>query len=292
MKLKSKRPRHPAPDPGPGAVQPSGALHGTAGRPFPARREEVANITVQPSPRNFPDTFAGDFPGGFPGDPPRQRPRISFRELKELLREDYATNDRSGLKWTFLTPAFQALLAYRLGVWCNGIGPAPLRVPVRLAVGALAFLVRNFYGIELYPTAWIGRRLRIAHQHGIVLAQQVVIGDDCLVRQGVTIGAAGGRDEAARPPRLGNRVEVGAGAVLAGPISIGDDVRIGPNAVVMTDVPAGSIVTAPPSRIMTPPPRRPPRPPAEVPAEVPAAAGAPADEPHAMRPASPPGPLP
>jgi len=66
----------------------------------------------------------------------------------------------------------------------------------------------------------------------------------------------------------------------------------------MTDVPAGSIVTAPPSRIMTPPPRRPPRPPAEVPAEVPtevraeAAAGAPADEPHAMRPASPSRPLP
>ncbi len=286
MKLKSKRPCRATPTRGRARSSRPAPLHGTAGRPFPARRAEVAKITVQPSPRSFPDNF--------PGDPPRQRPQISFRELKELLREDYATNDRSGLKWTFLTPAFQALLAYRLGVWCNGIGPAPLRLPVRLAVGALAFLVRNFYGIELYPTARIGRRFRIAHQHGIVLARQVVIGDDCLVRQGVTIGAAGSRDEAVRPPRLGNRVEVGAGAVLAGPISIGDDVRIGPNAVVMTDVPAGSIVTAPPSRIMTPPPRRPPRPPAEVPTEVraEAAAGAPADEPHAMRPASPSRPLP
>jgi len=164
-------------------------------------------------------------------------------------------------------------------------------MPLRLAVGALAFFVRNFYGIELYPTARIGRRFRIAHQHGIVLAQQVVIGDDCLVRQGVTIGAAGLREEAARPPRLGDRVEVGAGAVLAGPITIGDDVRIGPNAVVMTDVPAGSIVTAPPSRIMTPPPRRPRRPSeaptgtaAETAAETTAetTAEAPAEKPHAM----------
>lgn len=172
------------------------------------------------------------------------------------MREDHTANDRSRMVWTVWTPGFQALLAYRLGVWCNGIRPAALRAPARLAVGFLRFFVRNFYGIELYPTASIGRRLRIAHQHGIVIHPRAMIGDDCLIRQGVTIGATGGtRDDRAPPPRLGNRVQVGAGAVLAGPITIGDDVRIGPNCVVMTNVPAGSIVTAPPSRIMTPPPR-------------------------------------
>lgn len=204
-------------------------------------------ITAHPSPRSFP---------GEAVSPPPARPRISFRELKGLLREDYATNDRSRKKWTFLTPGFQALLAYRLGVWCHGLRPALLRMPIRVAVGALAFLVRNFYGIELYPTARIGRRLRIAHQHGIVIDPTAVIGDDCMIRQGVTVGGGGMSDEGARAPTLGDRVKIGAGAVLAGPIRVGDDAVIGPNAVVMTHVPAGSIVTAPPARIMTPPPRR------------------------------------
>ena len=77
-----------------------------------------------------------------------------------LLREDYATNTRSRLTWTFFTPGFQAILAYRLGVWCNGLSPGD---PARAARGlpwVLSFFVRNFYGIELYPTAQIGRRLQ------------------------------------------------------------------------------------------------------------------------------------
>lgn len=131
-------------------------------------------------------------------------------------------------------------------------------MPVRLAVEAATFIVRNLYGIELYPTARIGRRLRIAHQHGIVIHPAAVIGDDCMIRHGVTIGADGVRDDGGRAPVLGDRVKLGVGAVIAGPVRIGDDVTVGPNAVVMTNVPAGSIVTAPPSRIMTPPPRRAP----------------------------------
>ena len=171
------------------------------------------------------------------------------------------------MKWTFFTPGFQAIAVYRLGVWCNGLRPALLRAPLRLATGLLNFFVRNFYGIEIYPTAEIGRRFGIVHQHGIVIHKLAVIGDDCLVRQGVTIGAAGMREDVVPPPRLGHRVKIGAGAVLAGPIRIGDDVTIGPNAVVMTSVPAGSMVTAPPARIMTPPPRR-AGPPAPRPAET------------------------
>ncbi len=188
----------------------------------------------------------------------------SFAELMGHLREDYATNKRSRSKWTFWTPGFQAVAVYRIGVWCHGLGPRVLRAPLRLVHGFLAFFIRNFYGVELHPTALIGRRLGIVHQHGIVIHQRAVLGDDCLIRQGVTIGAAaaGAGGESGAPPRLGNRVRVGAGAVLAGPISIGDDVTIGPNAVVMTNVPAGSIVASPQSRIMSPPPRRRPAVPA------------------------------
>lgn len=182
------------------------------------------------------------------------RPRIaSFGELMGHLREDYATNDKTKRTWTFWTPGFQAAAAYRLGVWINGFQPRFLRPVLRLPVWSLAFFVRNFYGIEMYPSARIGRRLRIAHQHGIVIHPWSVIGDDCIIRQGVTIGAGG---TGVGAPRIGDRVKIGAGAVIAGTITVGDDVTIGPNAVVMTNVPSGSIVASPQSRIMSPPPRR------------------------------------
>jgi serine O-acetyltransferase len=181
----------------------------------------------------------------------RPVPRIaSFGELRDFLREDYRTNKRN-----FWSPGFQALAAYRLGVWVKSIRWRLLRGPVRLLHRFLSFFVRNFYGIELQPTTVVGRRLEIAHQHGIVIHPRAVIGDDCLLRQGVSLGGLR-PGPVSRAPTLGNRVEVGAGAMIIGRIRIGDDVVIGPNAVVTTHVPPGSIVASPPSRIMTPPPRR------------------------------------
>lgn len=180
-------------------------------------------------------------------------PRIgSFSELRGYVREDYQTNRRS--LWS---PGFQALLAYRLGVWVKSIRSRILRGPVRLLARFLGFFVRNFYGIELQLPTVVGRRLQIAHQHGIVIHPRAVIGDDCLIRQGVSLGGLR-PGPVSRAPTLGDRVEVGAGAMIIGRVSIGDDVVIGPNAVVTTNVPPGSIVASPQSRIMTPPPRRAP----------------------------------
>lgn len=176
-------------------------------------------------------------------DGDRPVPRIeSFRDLRRHIREDYEVNNQSRRKWTPATPGFQAIFVYRVGVWCNSIRPRVLRVPVRILYRLANLFVRNVYGIELSATTYVGRRLRIVHQHGIVVHQTAVIGDDCLLRQGCTIGAAG---EGPRPPVLGNRVKVGVGAVIAGPVTIGDDVNIGPNAVVMTNVAPGSIVASP-----------------------------------------------
>jgi serine O-acetyltransferase len=215
--------------------------------------------------RRTPGPFAAGVGGVMAGDDHTAAPPEigSFRALRAHLREDYATNHRA-----FWAPGFQAAAVYRLGVWCNGIRPKLLRAPVRLAYWFLNFIVRTVYGIELYATARIGRRLRIAHQHGIVIHPHAVLGDDCIVRQGVSIGTLRpGRK--APPPVLGDRVEIGAGAVIVGPVRIGDDVVIGPNAVVTTNVPAGAIVASPQSRIVMPPPRR--RPADAAPA--PAAAG-------------------
>ena len=181
-------------------------------------------------------------------DPLAKWPVIgSVAELREYLRGDPAVSHGWG------SPGFQALATYRLGVWSRGLNNPVLRKPVRLVCRILRRRMQNVYGIELDDRTHIGRRFLIAHQHGIVIHNLAIIGDDCVVRQGVTIGAVGKR---AGAPRLGNRVRVGAGAVLVGPIRVGDDVLIAPNAVVMTNVPAGAIVSSPQSRIVSPPPRR------------------------------------
>lgn len=182
-------------------------------------------------------------------EPHRRIP--SFKHLLEHLREDYRKNDRSA------APGFQAVATYRFGVWVEGIPNRFARKPLRMLHNLLNLFVRNFYGIELYTQSQFGRRLRIVHQSGIVIHPMTTLGDDVLLRQGVTIG--GGVRAAVRPtkvPVIGNRVEVGPGAVIIGPITVGDDVVIGPNAVVTTNVPPGSIVASPQCRIITPPPRK------------------------------------
>jgi serine O-acetyltransferase len=175
----------------------------------------------------------------------------SFRAFRDYVGEDYQTNNRR-----FWSPGFQALAAYRLGVWVNNQRPGPLRFVLRRVHWFGSAVARNVYGIELYPTTIIGRRLAIIHQHGIVIHPRAVIGDDCVIRQGATLGGLRPMPGVSRAPTLGDRVEVGAGAMIVGKIMVGDDVVIGPNAVVMTNVPSGSIVASPQARIMRPPPRR------------------------------------
>jgi serine O-acetyltransferase len=116
--------------------------------------------------------------------------------------------------------------------------------------------VRNWYGIELYPDAIIGRRFRIGHQSGIVIHRHATSGDDCIVRQGVTIGMGGmhrledGSYFRESAPFIGNRVDFGAGSKIVGKVTIGDDANIGPNAVVLTDVPESTSVFAPMSKML------------------------------------------
>jgi serine O-acetyltransferase len=179
------------------------------------------------------------------------RSRIaSFGELWGYLKEDYAVHRRQPFR-----PGFHALAVYRIGVWCDAIQPRLLRIPVRLFERVMHVFVRNFYGIELYTSTRIGRRFYIAHQNGIVIHREAVIGDDCVVRQGVTIGTLT-HEGASRVPVVGNRVQFGVGSIAAGAITIGDDVTIGPNAVLLTSVPASSIVASPQCRILARPPRR------------------------------------
>lgn len=173
--------------------------------------------------------------------------RELWNQLTEQVREDW----RAHLKdWT--QPGFRAVAVYRFGVWSKQVEPGLARGILYRIYRVLYRYVRNHYGIELPDTAVVGRRFVIGHQGGTIIHYNAVIGDDCLIRQNVTIGATS--DETARhAPTLGNNVQVGCGAAILGKITIGDGVRIGPNAVVMTNVPAGATAFAMPARIIKAP---------------------------------------
>ena len=96
----------------------------------------------------------------------------------------------------------------------------------------LSQITRFFTGVEIHPAARIGRRLFIDHAMGVVIGETTVVGDDCVLYQGVTLGGTG-NECGKRHPTLGNNVTVGTGAKVLGNITIGDNVRIGGNSVVV-----------------------------------------------------------
>lgn len=166
--------------------------------------------------------------------------------LLALVREDHAAN---GGDWT--RPGFRALAVYRFGVWRMRL-PKPLRWPMSVLYRMLQRRVRNRYGIELDYATKVGRRLVIEHQHGVVIHGRCVIGDDCVLRQGVTLGNKT-MDRPHDAPTLGDRVNVGVGAKVLGAVTLGDDAQIGANAVVLTDVPAGAVAVGVPATIKSGP---------------------------------------
>ncbi|HEY8294643.1 MAG: serine O-acetyltransferase [Actinomycetota bacterium] len=117
-----------------------------------------------------------------------------------------------------------------------------LRFPAR----ALSQLARFATGIEIHPGATIGRRFFIDHGMGVVIGETSEIGEDVMIYHGVTLG---GRSLAKvkRHPTIGDRVTIGSGAKVLGPITIGADSAIGANAVVVKDAPPESIITGIPA---------------------------------------------
>jgi len=104
-------------------------------------------------------------------------------------------------------------------------------------------------GIEIHPGAQIGKRLFIDHGMGVVIGETTIIGDDCLLYQGVTLGGTG-KERGKRHPTLGNNVIVSAGAKVLGSIIIGNNVIIGAGAVVIDPVPDDCTVVGVPGRIV------------------------------------------
>jgi serine O-acetyltransferase len=143
---------------------------------------------------------------------------------------------------------FWVMIVYRYGRWRYGIKNALLRKPFSLFYWFLYKVAQILTGIELPCEVPVGRNFRIDHFGDIVISGYASFGDDCIIRNGVTVGLKNIDEKVA--PKIGNDVNIGAGAKLLGNITIGDHVDIGANAVVITSVPSNSIAVGVPARII------------------------------------------
>ncbi|OUR61407.1 serine acetyltransferase [Colwellia sp. 39_35_sub15_T18] len=163
--------------------------------------------------------------------------------LIKQIKDDWINH---GKDWT--KPGFKALAYHRFGNRRMTVKPKILRAPLSIIYRFLYRRARNLYGIELPYNAQIGQGVIIEHQHGIVVHGNAIIGDNCTIRQGVTIGNRY-MNKPTEAPIIGKNVNIGAGAKLLGKITIGDNANIGANAVVIHNVAqGGSCVGFPKSR--------------------------------------------
>jgi len=166
----------------------------------------------------------------------------SLREdIRCIFERDPAA--RSTLEILTAYPGLHAVLIHRLShrLWHWGW---------RWLARVLSHFARWLTGIEIHPGATLGRRFFIDHGMGVVIGETAVIGDDCTLYHGVTLGGTSW-DKGKRHPTLEDNVVVGAGAKVLGPITIGKGARVGSNAVVVKDVPAGATVVGIPGRIVS-----------------------------------------
>jgi serine O-acetyltransferase len=143
-------------------------------------------------------------------------------------------------------PGFWVVALHRLGNARMDVRARLLRAPLTLAYLATERALNWMWGIQLPYTVRLGRRVRIWHHGGTVLGARA-IGDDVHIRHNTTFGVLTRGDNAAKPI-IGNRVDVGVGAVILGPVTVGDDAVVGPNSVVLRHVPPGTVVMGVPAR--------------------------------------------
>lgn len=161
-------------------------------------------------------------------------------DIKSILERDPAA--RNALEVALLYPGFHAVLFHRFAHMLYKCG---LRFIPRL----ISQLSRFFTKIEIHPGATIGKGLLIDHGCGVVIGETTVIGDDCTIYQGVTLGGTG-KETGKRHPTLGNNVMVGAGAKILGPFTVGDNSKIAANAVLLREVEPDSTCVGVPARVI------------------------------------------
>jgi serine O-acetyltransferase len=159
-------------------------------------------------------------------------------DLRSARERDPAA--RGALELALLYPSLHA-------VWAHRLAHALWRRRLRFAARWLASLARVLTGVEIHPAARIGRRFFIDHGVGVVVGETAELGDDVLLYQGVTLGGTS-LETGKRHPTLGDRVVVGAGATVLGPVRLGTGARVGAGSVVIRDVEPGQVVVGIPAR--------------------------------------------
>jgi serine O-acetyltransferase len=162
-------------------------------------------------------------------------------DIKSIIERDPAA--RNG--WEVLTcyPGLHAVVMHR---WAHACWQANLKWAGRF----ISYLARIITGIEIHPGAHIGRRVFIDHGFGVVIGETAVVGDDCTIYQGVTLGGTTLVAGTKRHPTLERGVIVGAGAQVLGAFTVGVYAKVGSNAVVVKPVPAGATAVGNPAHIV------------------------------------------
>ncbi|MCL2526620.1 MAG: serine O-acetyltransferase [Coriobacteriia bacterium] len=185
-----------------------------------------------------------------------------FRTIKESVQTIQANDPAATTVLSALVnyPGLHAMVFHRFNhmLWRNN-----LKFFARWGSQCTRFLT----GIEIHPGATIGRRFFIDHGMGVVIGETTIIGDDCTLYQGVTLGGTG-KETGKRHPTLGNGVIVGVGASVLGNITLGDNSKVGGGAVAVKDVPEGATVVGIPGRIVGEKPKPAPHKDEETPADA------------------------
>ncbi len=166
-----------------------------------------------------------------------------WRDVDRVLRMGARPKD------VLLDPASWVVATYRLGRATRAL-PRWARVPLLLLTRPVQATISTLTGTSIPPNAAIGGGLHLSHATGIVVSPEARIGRDCELAQGTTIGV-GGRGASRGAPFICDRVYIGPGAKVFGPIRIGDDVAIGATAVVREDVPDGAVVAGVPAKVIS-----------------------------------------
>ena len=167
-----------------------------------------------------------------------------FDHLKEDIAIVFERDPAARTHWEILTtyPGVHALLMHRVA---HFLWQKRLFWLARFS----SHLARFLTGIEIHPGASIGHRVFIDHGMGVVIGETAIIGDDCTLYHGVTLGGTSW-NKGKRHPTLENGVVIGAGAKILGPITLGAGAKVGSNAVVVKDVPANATAIGIPARIL------------------------------------------
>lgn len=176
---------------------------------------------------------------------------MTWKECRYLINSDLRrlTNAKwGGVKYLFFNASFRITFWFRIGSYLR-----TKRNPLYRFLYGIVFLIHkhNQYltGIQLPLETVVGKGLCFSHFSCIVINSSAIIGDNCTIFQGVTVGSK--RGPKGGVPRIGNNVVLASGAKLIGRISIGDNVMVGANATVVTDIPNNAVAVGCPAKVIS-----------------------------------------